>query len=150
MGLGKTRRSFVLGCCRYSSLENFEDAFDTALGLMPHCIIRNANKAVWCVIFGRFSNLDHRKQVVTFCLVWLYTMSARMPLQALVNYRLNSTVVELFDSLCSRTSFAHFSVVLIWWFYVKRFSRYSRGWFRIERTNMTKVLVLQYSNCFPI
>ena len=58
MGLGETPRRFVLKRCQYSSLENFEDAFDTALGLMPHCIILNANKAVECGIFGRFSNLD--------------------------------------------------------------------------------------------
>ena len=58
MGLGETPRRFVLRRCRYSSLEKFEDAFDTALGLMLHCIIPNANKSVGCGMFGRFSNLD--------------------------------------------------------------------------------------------
>ena len=58
VGLGETPRCFVLKRCRYSSLEKFEDAFDTALGLMLQCIILNANKAVRCGIFGRFSNLD--------------------------------------------------------------------------------------------
>ena len=58
MGLGETPRHFVLKRCRYSSLEKCEDAFDTALVLMPHCIILNANKAVRCGIFGCFSNLD--------------------------------------------------------------------------------------------
>ena len=36
----------------------FKYAFDTTLGLMQHCIILNANKAVGCGIFCRFSNLD--------------------------------------------------------------------------------------------
>ena len=49
-------RRYVLKRFRYSSLDKFEDAFDTELGLMPHCI-RNANKVVGCGIFGRFSNL---------------------------------------------------------------------------------------------
>ena len=53
MGLRETPRRFVLKCCRYSSLQKFEDGFGTALGL-----ILNASKAVGCSIFGRFSNLD--------------------------------------------------------------------------------------------
>ena len=42
MGLVETTRRFILKRCQYSSLEKFEDAFDTALYL----------------ISGRFSNLD--------------------------------------------------------------------------------------------
>ena len=34
MGLVETLRRLVRKCCRYSSLEEFEDAFDTALDLM--------------------------------------------------------------------------------------------------------------------
>ena len=40
VGLGETPRRFVL------KLEKCEDAFDTALGLMPHCNILNANRVV--------------------------------------------------------------------------------------------------------
>ena len=44
--------SLSLKRCRYSSLETFEDAFDTAL-----------YKAVGCSIFGRFLNLDNGRPV---------------------------------------------------------------------------------------
>ena len=40
---------------RYSSLDKFEDDFDSAIGLMLHCIILNAYRAVGC---GIFSNLN--------------------------------------------------------------------------------------------
>ena len=58
VGVGETPRRFVLKRCRYSLHKLFEDAFDTAFVLVPHCIMLNADKAVRCGIFGRFSNLD--------------------------------------------------------------------------------------------
>ena len=44
MGLCETPRRFVVKRCRYTSLDRFEDALVTALGLMPHCIILNQCK----------------------------------------------------------------------------------------------------------
>ena len=63
MGLGETPRRFIPKRGGYSPFEKFEDAFDTVLGLVQHCIILSAYKAVGCGIFGRFSNLDKCRPV---------------------------------------------------------------------------------------
>ena len=39
VGLGKTPRCLIRKCCRYSSLQKFEDAFDTALLPFPEPVI---------------------------------------------------------------------------------------------------------------
>ena len=60
VGLGETPRRFVLKRCRYSSLEKFEDAFDTALGLMQ----TKPSDAAFSAVFQTSINAD-RKQLVT-------------------------------------------------------------------------------------
>ena len=60
VGLGKTPHRFNLTRCRYSSLEKFEDAFDTTLYLMQS----KPSDAAYSAIFRSFKNAE-RKQLVT-------------------------------------------------------------------------------------
>ena len=79
VGLGETPHRFILKRCRYSSLEQFEDAIDTALDLMQ----TKSSDAAYSAIFRTSINAD-RKQLVTSYPERLWIISARMCLQALV------------------------------------------------------------------
>ena len=60
VGLGETPRRFNLERCRYSSLEKFEDEFDTAL----HLIETKPSAVAFLSVFRTSVNTD-RKQLVT-------------------------------------------------------------------------------------
>ena len=79
---------------RYSSREKFEDAFDTAIDLMSAM----SSDSAFSAVFRTSINADRKQWVMSYP-VGLYTMSARMSLQALVI--LGKTMVELFDSVRS-------------------------------------------------
>ena len=66
VGLGETPRHFILKRCQYSSLEKFEDAFDTALYLMQ---TKSPNAAL-SAVFRTLMNAN-QKQLVTSYPVWL-------------------------------------------------------------------------------
>ena len=110
VGQGETPHRFFLKRCRYSSLEKFEDAFDTALDLMILCTIINANKAVGCGNFGRFTNLDKCRpkatgDVISGMAVDHLGTDVRA---SFGEYKLNSgRIIRLFG----RTRFAHFCAV---------------------------------------
>ena len=61
MGLGETPRRFILECCRYSSLEKFEDAVDTVLDLMQ----TKPSGAAFSAVFRSLINADRKQLVIS-------------------------------------------------------------------------------------
>ena len=69
VGLGETPRRLIRKRCRYSSLEKFEDAFDTELDLVQ----TKPSDAAFSAFRRSSINADNagRKQLVTSYPVWL-------------------------------------------------------------------------------
>ena len=66
VGQGETPRCLIRKCGRYSSLQKFEDAFDTAIDLMQ----TKPSYATFSAVFRTSINVN-RKQLVTSYLAWL-------------------------------------------------------------------------------